>query len=240
MIIFRADLCISFHWATVHCYINGYNKAHQAFQPVFAIRFTDFISIEWSLCCRYNSRCCTGLHLRSSWLMPLIPAHYYKMIRCSFLSRKQKYQNTRGFLHRGKPTKRYETKAAPQWSFGLFSCCHPCSPLNTDGDSSVARSLLTHFPFLFPSPYAPPPPSQEPVCQQKPCTSPCAYQTVYPFPVGAILHLWLWQPMATQRVHSKLWFRHLVLPALFHQAPPSHLSWIFHTQGPTFYQYKNT
>lgn len=36
--------------------------------------------------------------------------------------------------------------------FGLFSRRYPCSPLNTDGDSSVACSLLTSSPpFLFPS-----------------------------------------------------------------------------------------
>lgn len=73
-------------------------------------------------------------------------------------------------------------------------------------------------PFLFPSTTSSPC-SQEPVCQQKPCTSPCAYQTVYPFPVGAILHLWRWQPIATLRVHSKPWFRCPALPALLHQPP---------------------
>lgn len=57
------------------------------------------------------------------------------------------------------------------------------------------------------------PPSQELVCQRKPCTSLHAYQTVYPFPVGAFLHLWLSQPIATPRVHSKSWFRHPALPA---------------------------
>lgn len=113
--------------------------------------------------------------------------------------------------------------------FGLFSRCYPRSPLNTDGDSSVACSLLTRFPpFLFPSTTSPRAPlfSQEPVCQQKPCTSPCAYQTVYPFPVGAVFHLWLWQPIATPRVHSKPWFRHPALPALLYQpfCPLSHVN----------------
>lgn len=84
-------------------------------------------------------------------------------------------------------------------------------------------------PIFSPAP-SPPLLSQEPACQQKPCTSPCAYQTVYPFPVGAVLHLWLWQPIATPRVHSKPWFRRSALPALLYQPPPPGLSCEFFTR----------
>lgn len=92
-------------------------------------------------------------------------------------------------------------------------------------------SFSFSVPIFSPAP-SPPLLSQEPACQQKPCTSPCAYQTVYPFPVGAVLHLWLWQPIATPRVHSKPWFRRSALPALLYQPPPPQsLMWIFHTQG---------
>lgn len=60
-------------------------------------------------------------------------------------------------------------------------------------------------------------------------TSPCAYQTVYPFPVGAVFHLWLWQPIATSRVHSKPWFRHPASPALLYHSPLPPISCEFFT-----------
>lgn len=120
-------------------------------------------------------------------------------------------------LHRGKT---HESKAASQWSHGLFFSLLPLACLRTQMEIHLLP-VPTWLVFFF---YSYPPPSstpQEPVCQQKPSTSPCAYQTVYPFPVGAVLHLWLWQPVATLRVHSKPWFRHPALPELLCQPPVS-------------------
>lgn len=56
--------------------------------------------------------------------------------------------------------------------------------------------LLFLFPFSCLSAAC----SQEPVCQPEPRISPSAYQGVYPFPAGAVLHLQQWQPIATPRV----------------------------------------
>lgn len=77
---------------------------------------------------------------------------------------------------------------------------------------------LDSFSFSIPIP----PPPQELACQQKPCTSLRAYQTVYPFPVGTVLHLWLSQPIAAPRIHSKLRFRRSALPELLKPIPLSH------------------
>lgn len=98
--------------------------------------------------CCYSCSCCSLPHLaRSSWLMPLIPARYYRRTLSFYPQQKGEQSKT----HLRVSSQRYETKDAPQWSFGLFSCCR--LPLNTDGDSSVAWSLLTRFPFLSPSLY---------------------------------------------------------------------------------------
>lgn len=88
--------------------------------------------------------------------------------------------------------------------------------------------------FLFYS-HPHPRPSQELVCQQKSCTSLRAYQTVYPFPVGAVHHLWLSQTIATPRVHSKLWFRCTASPALLYKPPLSHFLFPLIDMGPELY-----
>lgn len=81
-----------------------------------------------------------------------------------------------------------------------------------------APSWLLFLFYSHPHPH----PSQELVCQQKSCTSLRAYQTVYPFPVGAVHHLWLSQTIATPRVHSKSWFRCMASPVLLYKPSLSH------------------
>lgn len=172
--------------------------------------------------------------------MPLISGHYYRRVCWLFLCGNGRYQNTLkcSFREVETPQEAWDqscTSAVVWLVLSLLSllasehrwrfiCC--LFPLD-----SFSFSIPIFLCFL-PSSASPPPLLQEPVCQQKPCTSPCAYQTVYPFPVGAVLHLWLWQPIATPRVHSKPWFRHPALPAMLHQPPLVHsLMWIFHTEG---------
>lgn len=171
--------------------------------------------------------------------MPLIPAYYYRSV-C--LCRKGNYQNAlKVFLQRGKPTRGIRPK---QHLSGCLACFLAAIPARLWTQMEIhLLPVPSWLVFLFYSHLLapPPPPSQEPVCQQKPCTSPCAYQTVYPFPVGAVLHLWLWQPIATPKVHSKPWFRHPALPALLYQ-PLSPLSCEFFTRealGPNIMPFPN-
>lgn len=164
--------------------------------------------------------------------MPLIPAHYYKTVCWPFLCRSGKYQNAlKCSFGEVNPQEVWDQSCTSVVVWLVFSLL---SLLASEHRWRFICCLfpLDSFSFSIPIPPASPLP-QEPVCQQKPCTSPCAYQTVYPFPVGAVLHLWLWQPIATARVHSKPWFRHPGLPALLYQPPsfPS-LMWIFHTPFP--------
>lgn len=150
--------------------------------------------------------------------MPLVSAHYYISVCWLFLWEKGEVSK----CSRGKTHERLRVQSCTSVvAWLVFLAAAPCLPQNADGDSSVACSHLTCFLFLSLLPHPPSSTPQEPVCQQKPSTSPCAYQTVYPFPVGAVLHLWLWQPVATLRVHSKPWFRHLALPELLCQPPVS-------------------
>lgn len=223
-------------WAV--CEIHGGDVGLLDFSPFtplaialgFTGRFTQsltfarflFSLIRQTLCCRY----CSCFVLRSGWLMPLVPAHYYTRACWPFLSENGKYQNAPKRSFRGvNPQEAWDQSCTSVVVWLVFSLP---SLLASEHRWRFICCLfpLDSFSFSIPTP----PPPQEPVCQSKPCTSPCAYQTVYPFPVGAVLHLWPWQPIATPRVHSKPWFRHTALPALLDQPPLPPLSCEFFTR----------
>lgn len=171
---------------------------------------------------------------RGSWVTALIPALYYRRVLSPLFWRNGKYQNAlKCHFWDANPREVCDRGCTSAVVWLVFSS------IALLASEHRWRFICCLFPldlFSFSIPIFLHPLPQELVCQQNPCTSLCTYQTVYPFPVGTVLHLWLSQPIATLRVHSKLWFRHSALPALLYQPlpPPSTLSGdfcFFHMHG---------
>lgn len=158
--------------------------------------------------------------------MPLIPAHYYRSgaLPHPLWKRETSKDALRRSFGEVNPQEVWDQSCT---SVVVLACFLAAIPPRLWTQMEIhLLPVPSWLVFLLFYSHLPPPPSQEPVCQQKPCTSPCAYQTVYPFPVGAVFHLWLWQPIATSKVHSKPWFRHPTSPALLHHpslCPLSHV-----------------
>lgn len=142
-----------------HFYMYSYTAAVQS---LIAICFADFLLIKPTLCCFNNCSCCSGLHLRSSWLMPLIPAHYYRRRRRLSLGRKANYQNAlKGSITEVNPQEvrdQSRTSVVVWLVFSLpsllasehrwrFICC--LLPLDSFSFSIPISVLTTPTPTLF-------------------------------------------------------------------------------------------